>query len=251
MHRLKELSFSADDGRDHRLLMECLSLLTGLRSLCLSGKSFSIVRSEIDEQQHLMTLTQLTRLSLTFYRIDRFRRFPMGIKSLGFWLCESPPANFAEILMTMTNLTSLSINIRTKKLRLMHSYTLTSSLFLPKLERLEHLSLHSALVDDAFLEALGMLTQLTSLILYSGNGYVDPYRVCSQLSNLTELLELAILCPTSIPIRMKELPQLCLPKLRKLNLPFRRTDTNVCKALWKTLPCLRQMSLSGKTVTFE
>ena len=249
MHHLTELSFESEDWRDHRVLAECLSVLTGLKSLELSGNVYSIASAEITER-HLMTLTQLTQLSLKGYPLFRFRRFPTVVKSLGFRSCTSPPADFTRILMSMTNLTSLSIYRFPEDLRLFRINGVTPSQFSQKLGKLQHLSMRCVLADDAFLDALGMLTQLTSLTLGSRNNPLDPYMVCPRLANLTELMELTISPSVPTPVRNGEFPLLCLPKLRKLDLPVRCTNANMCQALLETLPCLRQMSLSGKTLIF-
>ena len=244
MHQLTLLRFKAADKRDHLVLAECLSVLTGLRSLTLFG--CLPIDSHENDEEYLMTLTlltQLTQLSLGIDRSDLCRRFPTGIQSLHISFSESPQADFVEILMTMTNLTSLSICTFPEALHLFRRYGATPSQFSQELRALKHLSIRNVVIDDLFLEALGLLTPLTSLFLESA----DPYLVCPRLSNLSELMELEISSPRTC-VRNGEFPQLFLPKLRRLDLPLSGVDANVCEALLKTLPCLRKMALCGKTL---
>ncbi len=242
MYQLTRLSFEAKEEQDHRGLAECLPSLTGLRSLTLLGSHRSIILPE-NEERHLMTLTQLTELSLKHYRIGCGRRFPTGIQSFTCSFSGSPPDDFPQILMSMTNLTSLSVLAPSGFERLFRPQGVTPSQFSQELRRLKHLSTLNVLIDDLFLEALDMLTQLTSLQLANNAASVDPYLLFPRSNNLSELVELKISSPVAIPVRNGGFPQLCLPKLRKLDLPLRGTDDNMCEALWKTLPCLREMSL--------
>ena len=248
MHHLTQLGFTADEEQDHRVLAECLSLLTGLRSLYLpplSGGSRTIHLPAIEEGQHLMTLTQLTQLMLVDLRTDHYLRFPTGIQSLHISFSESPQADFVKALMPMTNLTSLSICSFLNAVRLFHHDGVTPSQFSQELRALKYLSISRVLIDGLFLEALGMLTQLTSCQLGSSAAHVDPYLVCPRLSNLSELIDLRISSPITC-VRNGEFPQLCLPKLRELDLSLSGVDADMRKALWKTLPCLRKLSLSGR-----
>ena len=245
LHQLTELSFEAKDERDHRVLTDCLSLLTGLESLNLSGSCRSIVSSEIEEQ-HLDTLTQVKQLSLRHCWLGRCRRFPTAIRSLDFYLSESPPADFVKTLMCMTNLTRLSISTFYHDLRFFHNHGVTPSQFQQELGKLQHLSIQSVLADDSFFDAVGMMTQLTSLVFSYYTVCADIYLVCPRLSNLTELMELEITSGRETCVRNGALPQLRFPKLRKLRLPLSGTDANMQKTLWKTLPCLRKMSLPEK-----
>ena len=178
------------------------------------------------------------------------RSFPTGLRSLDFWFLYSPPADFVETLMSMTNLTSLVIRDCLKELHLFHSDDVTPSQFSGKLAKLKHLSIRPVAVDDLFLDAVGMLTQLTSLVFGGHTASVDPYALCLHLSNLTELIELKISCLALTSIRNDEFPQLYLPKLRELDFPLSSTDANICRAMWKTLPCLRKMSFFGETLEF-
>ena len=245
MHQLTKLSFEVRLEQDHLGLAECLSSLTGLRSLSLCGsRGWTIILPGIIEH-NLMTLTQLTELSLNYYRIGRGQRFPTGIQSLTCSFSGSPPANIAEILMSMTNLTSLSVLAPWSFERLFRHQGVKPSQFSQELGRLKHLSTLNVLLDDLFLEALGMLTQLTSLKMNTTIS-VNLYHLLPSLSNLLELMELEISCPSTL-VRSDEFLQLCLPKLRKFDLPLRGTDDDMRRALWKTLPCLRKMRLSGST----
>ncbi len=245
MYQLTQLSFAIGDpeAEDFRVFAECLPSLTELRSLSLSGsRSLTTILPGIVER-NLMTLTQLTELCLKNHRIGHGQRFPTGIQSLTCSFSGSPPANIAEILMSMTNLTSLSVLAPWSFERLFRHQGVKPSQFSQELGRLKHLSTLNVLVDDLFLEALGMLTQLTSLQLENTAASLDPYLLFPRSNNLSELVELKISSPVAIPVRNGGLPQLCLPKLRKLDLPLRGTDDNMRKELWKTLPCLRKMLL--------
>ena len=81
MHQLTKLRFQAGEAQDHRGLAECLSSLTGLRSLTLFGSCRWTILPENDERR-LMALTQLTELFLKHYQIGYGRRLPTGIQSL-------------------------------------------------------------------------------------------------------------------------------------------------------------------------
>ena len=242
MHQLTKLKFEFREAQDRRGLAECLSLLTGLRSLTLLGSHRLIILPENEERQ-LMTLTQLTELSLKHYRIGQYRRFPTGIQSFTCLLSGSPPENMAEILMSMTNLTSLSILVPSGFERLFHRRSVTPFQFSQEFGRLKHLSTLNVVVDDLFLEALGMLTILTSLQLTSNAASVDPYPLFPRLNNLSELVELKISSPVATPLHNDGFPQMCLPRIRKLDLPLTGTDASMRAALAKTLPCLRDLSL--------
>ena len=246
MYHLTKLVLPVQGERDVEDFAECMSQLTGLRSLTLSGRDLSEFPREIEEQ-HLMPLTQLTHLSVKYCRLGRCRRFPRGIRSLDFLFFESPPTDFVETLMSVTNLTSLSINISPGgDLRPFHGHRVTPSRFSQDLGRLKHLLIRRVLADDLFFDAVGMLTRLTSLVFSDYTVCADIYLVCPRLSNLTELKALEISSGKATCIRNGELPQLRFPKLRKLNLPLSGTDANMQKRLWKILPCLRKLSLPGK-----
>ena len=248
MRHLTELMFEVADERDHRILAEYLSLLTRLRSLTLTDTRRSSILPEIEEG-HLMALTQLTQLSLNIDRSDRYLRLPTGIQSLHISCSGSSQSDFVEILMSMTNLSSLSIDAFSENLCLFRRHSVTPSQFSQEIGRMQNLSIQNVLIDDLFLEALGMLTRLTSLIIADDSrSPVDPYLVCPRLSNLSKLMELEISFQRVSYACDGEFPQLCLPKLRKLDLPLSGVDANMCKSLLKTLPCLRKMALSGKTV---
>ena len=245
MPQVTKLSFEVRVEQDHLGLAECLSSLTGLRSLAIFGSHRSINPPE-NEERNLMTLTQLTEFCLKDYRIGRYRRFPTGIQSFSCKLCRSPPEDFPEILMSMTNLTSLSVLAPSSIERLFRPQGVTPSQFSQELRRLKHLSTFNVMADDLFLEALGMLTQLTSLKMNTATS-VSLYHLLPSLCNLLELMELKISCPASTLVRSDGFLQLCLPKLRQLNVPLRGTDDDMRRALWKTLPCLREMTLAGST----
>ena len=242
MHLLTKLRFEAKEEQDTHVLLDCLSLLTGLRSLTLIACHGSIILHE-KEERHLMTLTQLTELSLNHYGFGYCWRFPTGIQSLTCLFSGSPPGNIAEILMSMTNLTSLSILVPSGFERLFHRRSVTPFQFSQEFGRLKHLSTLNVVVDDLFLEALGMLTILTSLQLTSNAASVDPYPLFPRLNNLSELVELKISSPVATPLHNDGFPQMCLPRIRKLDLPLTGTDASMRATLAKTLPCLRDLML--------
>ena len=251
MHHLTSLVLQVTDEGDFKALTEFMSPLTGLRSLTLSGNRRSGIRSEL-EVRHLMTLTQLTQLSLNHYRLDRCQHLPMGIRSLQFGFCESPPMDFVEVLVTMTNLTSLSIDLISKRLRLFPNKRVTPSQFSEKLGRLKHLSIQHVLNNHWFLDAVGMLTQLTSLTLVDSKASLDPHIACCELSHLTELVELVISFQETLhSVSDFNFPQLYLPKLRVLELPYDGVYDNshraLWKGLWKSFPCLRSLSQSSES----
>ena len=142
----------------------------------------------------------------------------------------------------MARLTSLSVDNFSEDLHLFrHRGGVTPSQFSEELGQLKHLEMSSVVVDDAFLDALGMLTRLTSLILTSRRTPLDPYLICPRLNNLTELMELTIYSEEPTPVRNDQFPQLCLPKLRRLSLPLSGVDFDKQRALWKLHPCLRTL----------
>ena len=248
IHHLTSLVLQVTDEGDFKALAEFMSPLTGLRSLTLSGSRRSGTRSDI-EVRHLMTLTQLTQLSLNHYRLDRCQQLPTAIRSLHFWFCESPPVDFVEVLVTMTDLTSLEIDFISKDLRLFPNNGVTPSQFSEKLGRLKHLSIQHVLNNHWFLDAVGMLTQLTSLKLVDNKASLDPHLACRQLSHLTELVELVISFQETLhSVSDFNFPQLYLPKLRVLELPYDDVYDNshraLWKGLWKSFPCLRSLSQS-------
>ena len=246
MHHLTELELPIQDEGFLEALAASASPLTGLGSLTLSGSGMWFI-PPVDER-HLKSLKHLTEFSMVHYPVGR--SFPTGLRSLDLIFRDCPPVDFAEVLVTMTNLTSLDIQIPhyRQELNLFHSDGVTPAQFSGKLAKLKRLSIRHVAVDDSFLDAVGMLTQLTSLFFENYITSVDPYVLYPQLSNLTELIELNIFCLALPPTRNNEFPQLCLPKLRKLDFSLSSIDANVCRAMWKTLPCLRKMSLLGKTL---
>ena len=250
MPRLTKLGLPVAKDEDFEAIAVSMPSLTGLRSLNLSGSRF-LVASPENEEGLFASLTQLTHLSLWYHSTTSYRHFPTGIRSLGVRLCKTLQEDVAEILMCMPNLTSLSIDIVSDCPYLIDLHGVTLSLFSQELKKLKRVSLESVVVDDAFLDALGGLTQLTSLTLASRRNFVDPYVACPRLSKLTKLMQLTISPPMPTPVRNDEFPQLCFPKPSELDLPLSGVDDTMHQALLKTLPFLRKVSLSGQTLIFE
>ena len=142
-----------------------------------------------------------------------------------------PLADFSENLMSMTNLASLSILIPFGFERLFHHRSVTPSQFSQELGSLKNLSTLNVLVNNLLLKAPGMLTQLTSLQLANNAASVDPYLSFPRSNNLSELVELEISSPAATPVRNDEFPQLCMPKVREVDLSIGGTDDNMRKAL--------------------
>ena len=253
VHHLTKLHFYRLGGGRLRAFAECMSSFTGLRSLTLRD-DYQTILPEIAER--LTILTQLTELSLDSIKRSRSLRLPTGIVNLqlGYavkYAAASPGINeYLPDLTSLTNLTSLSIK-SSEELRLFQPGGVTPSQFSRQLRGLKDLKTSNVLMDELFLDALTTLTQLTQLCLDSLAYLADPYIVCPRLSSLSNLEVLKISYRKNDVSRRFAFPQMRLPKLKELELPFERTSASARRELWQTLPCLRKFMLFGKTLAYE
>ena len=256
MQHLTRLDFTAVKERDKQAFAECISSLTGLRSLTLWKEESSSIIVEITNHlilspeitDHLTLLTRLTQLSLGSISETQSLRFPTGIVDLKLRSVQGLPPSLAKSIVPLRNLTTLKIqNLCVFDL---HMVARTLS----RHPEIEYSSFANQLITDCvltsnnFLNVLGSLTGLTKLHLESRKR-MDPYIVCPRLSCLSNLRALKIYSFWDFKKGGIGLPQLSLPKLRVFVLRVRDIDTNECRKMWKACPCLKEILLRGKRLT--
>ena len=248
MHQLTKLDVAIKDQEDQQAFAASMFSLTQIRSLTLKCQMRSGIAPEITER--LSILTRLAQLSLEDLQGIHSLRLPTGVADLKLKINANRdlPVDVLDVLLPMTNLTSLDIN-SAAQLHLFHPQGAEPCRFAQELRDLKALTTRNVSVDDLFLDALEAMTQLTELSLSSARN-VDPFLVCPRLSPLSNLRVLSISVRRSFA-GCFEFPQLCLPKLRELDLPLSDIDANAYRALLKTLPCLRKVSLFGTPKYYE
>ena len=249
MYQLTKLDVAVKDQADQQAFAASMFSLTQIRSLTLKCQMRSGIAPEITER--LSILTRLTQLSLADIQGSHSLRLPTGIADFKLKINANRdlPVDVFDVLLPMTNLTSLDI-YSVAQLHLFHPQGAEPCRFAQELRDLKVLTTRNVSVDDLFLDALEAMTQLTELRLSSARN-VDPFLVCPRLSPLSNLRVLSISVRRSFAGCRFEFPPLCLPKLRELDLPLSDIDANAHRALLKTVPCLRKVSLFGTPKYYE
>ena len=239
MRHLTELDVISPDDDDNHTYAECITALTGLKSLTLAKSAASAVSTEVTKC--LTLLSQLTRLCLSTSSTGYRLHLPTTIAdlSLNFYQ-DDPPLGMSQALMSLSNLSSLEIN-SAGILQLFQSDGVTPSCFFKCLSNLKALKTQNVVLCRFCLEALATLPDLTELRFSEPKSQVDPDLTSALLSSFSKLRVLHVPSPQHLIDQLirGELKG-CLSGLREFYLPSNCVlDANMQSAMLKLFPCLR------------
>ena len=215
-----------------------VSLLTGLESLSLS-RSLAW-RYPLKVVDRIAVLTQLTRLKLS--AIPRVRSLRRLTKMVDLEICShnNLTRDVLAALLHVPSLTSLKLTILGES-HAFRSRSVEPSHLFGQLTALKTLVLRRVTPDDACIEAIGGLPDLTEL-RFDTHESRDLSRFYAQLKSLSNLRVLEV--PLSWPFTDPQVGLLegCMPRLREIKSKESFLEAEVRETLQKAFPCLRSVT---------
>ena len=234
IHHLTELDISITNRKNVKAFFHSVSLLTGLKSLNLSQPSRWYYPSMVDR---IALLTQLTRLSLGMVPCVRSLRLLTGMVDLEISSSHNLMTDVLAALLHMPSLTSLKLT-NLGEAHALCSRSVTPSRLFGQLTALKTLVLRKVTPDDACIEAIGGLPDLTEL-RFDMHETRSLSHFYAQLKHLSNLRVLAVPLPWPFTDPQVGLLEGCLPRLRKIKFKESFLDAEARATLLKAFPCLR------------
>ena len=238
IHHLSELDIFMTNPKHAEAFFHTVSLLTGLESL--SFRQSLAWRYPLKVVDRIAVLTQLTRLKLS--AIPRLRSLRRLTKMVDLEICfhNNLTRDVLAALLRMPSLASLKLTILGES-HAFRSRSVEPSRLFGQLAALKTLVLRRVTPDDACIEAIGGLPDLTEL-RFDTHESRDLSRFYAQLKSLSNLRVLEV--PLSWPFTDPQVGLLegCMPRLREIKSKESFLEAEVRETLQKAFPCLRSVT---------
>ena len=235
IHHLSELDIFMTNPKHVETFFRTVSLITGLKSLIVDQSL--AWRYPLNMVDQIAVLTQLTRLKLAAIPCMTSLHRLTKMVDLEISSYNNVMTDVLEALLHMPSLTSLKLTNLGEAHALCSRSVVPTRLF-GQLTALKTLVLQKVTLDDACIEAIGGLPDLTEL-RFDMHGTRSLSHFYAQLKYLSNLRVLAVPLPWPFTDPQVGLLEGCLPRLRKIMFKESFLDAEARATLLKAFPCLR------------